>query len=94
MGTMKVGIVGGGLAGLAFALNLAKEKDEFDTDLEITILEKHDFSSRGATFGLAKNGQAAMKVIAPDLLTELQEIGILITSSGGFMLPWFRVRDP
>ena len=96
-------IVGGGLAGLALAIALAKEELQMQQEasikspaselFQISVLEKRDFSSRGATLGLARNGQAALGEICPDLLAELQRIGVSIPSTGGYMLPWYRVRD-
>ena len=112
--TMKVCIVGGGLAGLAYAISAAKvfregkaaidrrAKDNYtchadgdgdDDIIEIVVLEKRDFSNRGATFGLAKNGQASMEEFAPELLDELKKIGIFMPETGGYMLPWYCVRD-
>jgi 2-polyprenyl-6-methoxyphenol hydroxylase-like FAD-dependent oxidoreductase len=63
--------------------------------LEIVIVERRDhFQSRGATFGLAPNGQISLQEIAPpSLLQELQEIGIFMAATGGYMLPWWKVRD-
>ena len=111
---MKVCIVGGGLAGLAYAISAAKvfreekaakdrqttddntchaDGDENDDGIEIVVLEKRDFSNRGATFGLAKNGQASMEEFAPELLDELKEIGIFMPETGWYMLPWYCVRD-
>jgi 20S proteasome subunit beta 3 len=89
---MKICIVGGGPAGLASAISLSKTLSNDDDALEIILVEKGDFSSRGATFGLALNGQAALQEICPSLLSELKEIGIEL-STGGYMLPWYRVRD-
>eukprot|EP00567_Pseudictyota_dubia_P007341 CAMPEP_0197435042 /NCGR_PEP_ID=MMETSP1175-20131217/2691_1 /TAXON_ID=1003142 /ORGANISM="Triceratium dubium, Strain CCMP147" /LENGTH=408 /DNA_ID=CAMNT_0042963969 /DNA_START=125 /DNA_END=1351 /DNA_ORIENTATION=- len=98
---MKVCIVGGGLAGLASAISLSKafcqqqkgdEENGFEEKTEIIVVERRDFSSRGATFALALNGQAALKEISPSLLEELKEIGIPLPS-GSYMLPWYRVRD-
>ncbi|KAG7342845.1 FAD-binding monooxygenase [Nitzschia inconspicua] len=88
---MKICIVGGGLAGLAFAVSLSKAVAE-DRDVEISVVEQRDFSSRGATFGLALNGQVALQDICPSLLEELKNIGILLPT-GGYMLPWYCVRD-
>lgn len=86
---MKVLIVGAGLAGLSTALAVAKKS----TDAKITIVERRkDFEARGATFGLAPNGQKALEEIAPDVLENLKHEGILM-ESGGYMLPWFKVRD-
>jgi 2-polyprenyl-6-methoxyphenol hydroxylase-like FAD-dependent oxidoreductase len=105
---MRVCIVGGGLAGLAMAISLAKSNREGGSDgspdhddglladgggrMEICLIEKKDYSSRGAAFGLARNGQAALEEICPELLRELKEIGVPL-SSGGYMLPWYLVRD-
>ena len=86
---MKVLIVGAGLAGLSTALAVAKKS----TDAKITIVERRkDFEARGATFGLAPNGQKALEEIAPDVLENLKHEGILMESDG-YMLPWFKVRD-
>lgn len=97
---MKICIVGGGLAGLAYAVSAANaiqtnddNDDDKKEDLEIFLLEKNDFSNRGATFGLARSGQAAMEEFAPELLQELKDIGIIIPQTGAYMLPWYRVRD-
>ena len=97
---MKICIVGGGLAGLALAVALSSSStagsgsdDDNDSKTnEIYIIEKGNFTSRGATFGLALNGQVALQEICPDLLIKLKEVGILL-STGGYMLPWYRVRD-
>jgi 20S proteasome subunit beta 3 len=90
---MKICIVGGGLAGLASAISLSKKISEVENnDLEIVLVEQRDFSSRGATFGLALNGQAALHEICPMLLQELLLIGVKLPT-GGYMLPWYRVRD-
>ena len=87
---MMILIVGAGLAGLSTAISLAAKID----DAKITIVERRkDFEARGATFGLAPNGQKALEEIAPDVLEDLKREGILMPSSGGYMLPWFKVRD-
>ena len=97
--TMKVLIVGCGLSGLAAALSLVKEEDVH----EITIVERRaDLESRGATFGLQINGQHALNEIAGvgndteeacPMVKRLQNEGLLIPASGGYMLPWWKVRD-
>lgn len=88
---MKVIIVGCGLAGLSLALALVSKKKK---DVDVSIIEKRpDFESRGATFGLAPNGQIALQEICPSVLAYLKEIGIIIPQSGAFMLPWWEVRD-
>lgn len=95
---MKVLIVGCGLSGLAAALSLAKQDDIH----EITIVERRaDLESRGATFGLQINGQDALNEIlgisdkeeACQMLKKLKSEGLLIPASGGYMLPWWKVRD-
>mmetsp|Transcript_3338 Transcript_3338/g.7655 ORF Transcript_3338/g.7655 Transcript_3338/m.7655 type:complete len:413 (+) Transcript_3338:160-1398(+) len=87
---MKVLIVGAGLSGLSTAIGIADKIK----DATITIVERRpDFEARGATFGLAPNGQKALHEIAPDVLTTLKAEGILMSASGGYMLPWYRVRD-
>jgi len=92
---MKVIVVGCGLSGLATALALrTKFVVEEKKDVQIMILERREnFESRGATFGLAPCGQIALKEICPDVVEHLSKIGILIPQSGGYMLPWWEVRD-
>ena len=101
---MKVLIVGCGLAGLAAALSLTSSNnnndDDDDNDIQITIVEKRqDLESKGATFGLQINGQNALNEIAGStgkncaMLDKLINAGLLIPSSGGYMLPWWTVRD-
>ncbi len=93
---MKVLIIGCGLASLATALSLTSLKNKNDDDdIQITIIERRtNLNSRGATFGLQLNGQHALQEIAGDeVVDELKCAGILIPSSGGFMLPWWKVRD-
>jgi len=99
---MRVLIVGCGLAGLAAALSLSSKDND---DVKITIVElRSDLDSRGATFGLQINGQKALNEIAgvfgegdeqnkSKVLEKLQSEGLLIPSSGGYMLPWWKVRD-
>mmetsp|Transcript_11633 Transcript_11633/g.20966 ORF Transcript_11633/g.20966 Transcript_11633/m.20966 type:complete len:416 (+) Transcript_11633:53-1300(+) len=87
---MRVLIVGAGLAGLATSLALTSKNE----DVQVVIVERRpNFESRGATFGLAKNGQASLEEIAPKVCTKLVEIGLFIPQSGAFMLPWWVVRD-
>lgn len=87
---MKVLIVGCGLAGLATALALVKK----DETVEVVIVERRsNFTSRGATFGLAPNGQNALQEISPSVLAEMKKVGVLIPQTGGYMLPWWSVRD-
>mmetsp|Transcript_22035 Transcript_22035/g.53338 ORF Transcript_22035/g.53338 Transcript_22035/m.53338 type:complete len:428 (-) Transcript_22035:329-1612(-) len=93
---MRVLIVGGGLAGLAAALGIASKSDDGEDplDLEVVIVERRpDFESRGATFGLQPNGIAALEEIAPAALETMREAGISIATTGGYMLPWWTVRD-
>jgi 2-polyprenyl-6-methoxyphenol hydroxylase-like FAD-dependent oxidoreductase len=63
---LEVCIVGGGLAELACAISLATF-----SDIKISLLELRYLNSKGATFGLALNGQKAMAEICPSLLEEL-----------------------
>jgi len=104
---MKVLIVGCGLAGLAAALSLtsSNNNNDGDDDIQITIVEKRkDLESKGATFGLQINGQNALNEIAGvvvgenqssccAMLDKLKSAGLIIPSSGGYMLPWWTVRD-
>ena len=87
----EVCVVGGGLAGLACALSLANAFSE-DNEISITLIELRNFQSKGATLGLALNGQAAMKEISPTLLEKLKKVGIPL-ETGAYMLPWYRIRD-
>jgi len=98
---MRVLIVGCGLAGLAAALSLTSNAND-DDDVHITIVEcRSDLESRGATFGLQTNGQNALNEIAgvvgddqtSKMLDKLKSEGLLIPMSGGYMLPWWKVRD-
>lgn len=78
------------MAGLAAALGITSKSD----DIEVIIVERRsDFESRGATFGLQPNGIAALKEITPAALEKMQEVGIDIAMTGGYMLPWWAVRD-
>lgn len=63
--------------------------------MEIVLVERReDLSSRGATFGLARNGQLSLQEIAPPAVLEaLKAMGIHIPSTGGYMLPWWKVRE-
>lgn len=76
--------------------NTTNNKDRNYTDVvvaEIVVVEKRDFSSRGATLSLALNGQAALQELCPTLLEELKAIGISLSTGGYIMLPWYRLRD-
>lgn len=84
--------------------NKKKKKDDdaaaaaavVDDTIQIVIVERRwHFENRGATFGLAPNGQIALEEIAPTSVLEgLKEIGIhMAETSGGYMLPWWKVRD-
>lgn len=88
---MRVLIAGCGLAGLATALGLATKEE----NIEIVIVERRDnLESRGATLGLARNGQLSLQEIAPSsVLENLKAIGIYMEMTGGYMLPWWKVRD-
>ena len=87
---LQVLIVGCGLAGLSTSLALVEK----DTDVKVEIVERRkNFESRGATFGLAPNGQVALQEIAPDVLEALRTVGIFMPETGGYMLPWWKVRD-
>lgn len=87
---MNVVIVGCSLAGLSLALGLISK----DTSITVDIVEKNDcLDRRGATFGLAPNGQIALREICPQVLEYLQTVGIAMQNSEGYMLPWWEVRD-
>ena len=87
---MNIIIFGSGLAGLAVALGLVSKQD----DICVNIVEKRlQFDRRGATFGLAPNGQVALRELCPDALRHLQSVGIPMENSDGYMLPWWEVHD-
>ena len=89
---MHVIIVGCGLAGLALALGLLSNDNDIIT---IDVIEKSENLSerRGATFGLALNGQIALQEMCPQVLETLRTVGILMESKTSYMLPWWEVRD-
>jgi 2-polyprenyl-6-methoxyphenol hydroxylase-like FAD-dependent oxidoreductase len=89
---MHVIIVGCSLAGLAFALGLLSNGND---DVTIDIIEKCDNLNerRGATFGLARNGQIALNEICPQVLEKVQTIGLPMGFTTSYMLPWWEVRD-
>jgi 2-polyprenyl-6-methoxyphenol hydroxylase-like FAD-dependent oxidoreductase len=68
---MKICIVGGGLVGLSASISLsnALQKESAD-DFEITLVEKHDFSSRGFWFGLEWTGSFARNMFVPPARTQ------------------------
>jgi hypothetical protein len=75
-------------------------EEDIDNDsgslIEIVIVERRGhLDSRGATFGLAKNGQIALREITPPhVLQGLQDTkGIYMAHTSGYMLPWWPVRD-
>mmetsp|Transcript_29104 Transcript_29104/g.53252 ORF Transcript_29104/g.53252 Transcript_29104/m.53252 type:complete len:384 (-) Transcript_29104:2349-3500(-) len=87
---MHVVVIGAGPAGLAVALGLSR------LGCTVDVLEKHvDFSVRGSTLGLAKNGSKALRELTKDddLQNTLLEMGIIMESSGGSMLTWSALHD-
>lgn len=89
---VKVLIVGCGLAGLSTALAIVSK--DTDGQINVVIVEKRkNFESRGSTFGLALSGQIALQEIAPAVLRELKSVGKCMPETGGYMLPWWKVRD-
>lgn len=87
---MKITIIGSGLAGLAAALGLIEK----DPSCEVTIVERQEcFKPEGATFGLSPGGAKALEEISPSALQKLKRIGIFTPFNGGYMLPWWEVRD-
>lgn len=87
---MHVVVIGAGPAGLAVALGLSH------LGCTVDILEKHvDFSVRGSTLGLAKNGSKALRELThdDDLQHTLLEMGIIMEMSGGSMLTWSTLHD-
>lgn len=87
---MNIIVFGSGLAGLAVALGLVSKQN----DICVNIIEKRSqFDRRGATFGLAPNGQVALRELCPDALRHLQTVGIPMENSNGYMLPWWEVHD-
>ena len=88
--TITIIVVGAGLAGLSLAIAVANLGPRY----EVHVLEKRpDFAARiGATFGLAVPDQKALARITPEALEEVRCCGILMPS-GGYMVPWWVVRD-
>ena len=70
--------------------------DDGRNSIKILIVERRgQLNSRGATFGLAKNGQIALREISPPhvLRQLLDDFGINMPFTDGHMLPWWPVRD-
>ncbi|KAI2511227.1 PFAM FAD binding domain [Fragilaria crotonensis] len=90
---MHVIIVGCSLAGLSCALGLLS--NGHGDSITIDIIEKCEdlHERRGATFGLAQNGQIALQEMCPQVLEEVRKIGILMEFTTSYMVPWWEVRD-
>ncbi len=59
----------------------------------MVVERRGELNSRWATFGLEKNGQIALREIAPrHVLRQLQD-NFGIPTKDGHMLPWLPVRD-
>lgn len=87
---MNIIVLGSGLAGLAVSLGLISKNDQICVDI---VEKQHTFERRGATFGLAPNGQIALQELCPQALQHLQTVGISMENTDGYMLPWWEVRD-
>jgi 2-polyprenyl-6-methoxyphenol hydroxylase-like FAD-dependent oxidoreductase len=61
----------------------------------VEVVEKREeYLVRGAAFGLAPNGLKAVRELCPDVAGRLVEEGIhMASTTGGYLLPWYRVRD-
>lgn len=81
-------VIGAGPAGLACALGLS------NVCKKVHLVEKHaSFEKRGATFGMAKNGQLALEEISPDLVEYMKEIGLKAGFSDTLVFVWWEMRD-
>jgi 2-polyprenyl-6-methoxyphenol hydroxylase-like FAD-dependent oxidoreductase len=86
--TNSIIIVGAGMAGLASSLALAQHGYHVD------LVERQNKSERrGSAFGLAPNGIKALEEICPQVMELLNEKGIKIELSGGYLFGWWMVRD-
>lgn len=82
----KVIVIGAGPAGLACALGLSNVCEK------VYLVEKQaSFEKRGATFGMAKNGQLALEELSPDLMEHMREIGLKAGNTLVFV--WWEMRD-
>jgi len=81
-------VIGAGPAGLACALGLSKVCQK------VHLVEKHaSFEKRGATFGMAQNGQLALEEIYPDLMVHMRDIGMKPGFSESLVFVWWEMRD-
>ena len=84
-------IVGAGLSGLSMALSIVKHLgDRFL--VQIVEKRKDAFLRNGSAYGLAPNGQRAMKEICPEVLEYVKQNGRLLPT-GGILMPWFEMRN-
>ena len=79
-------VIGAGPAGLACALGLSSVCEA------VYLVEKRaSFEKRGATFGLAKNGQRAVEELSPELIECMKQVGLEGGSTLVFV--WWEFRD-
>ncbi|KAL7461393.1 hypothetical protein ACHAXS_001813 [Conticribra weissflogii] len=86
-------IIGAGPSGLATSLSLSRSCSK------IYLVEKHhSFDQRGSTFGLAANGQRALKQINHELYEDMEKNGLHTGSNGPnghgtWVFIWWEMRD-
>jgi 2-polyprenyl-6-methoxyphenol hydroxylase-like FAD-dependent oxidoreductase len=57
------------------------------------VEKKPVYNLRGAAFGLAPNGLKALRELCPEVAQTLVDEGVYMPHTGGYLLPWFRVRE-
>jgi len=83
-------VIGAGPSGLACALALS------NVCAKVHLVEKRaSFEKRGATFGMAKNGQSALRDISPELMEYMRdEVGLKAGfGSETLVFVWWEMRD-
>lgn len=82
-------VIGAGPAGLACALSLSS------VCRRVHLVEKRaSFDRRGATFGLAKNGQLALEEVSPELVEHMRAVGLKASpASDTLVFVWWEMRD-
>jgi 2-polyprenyl-6-methoxyphenol hydroxylase-like FAD-dependent oxidoreductase len=81
-------VIGAGPSGLATSLGLS------NVCKKVCLVEKHpSFEKRGATFGMATNGQKTLDELSPGLRSYLEEIGLSGAAGGSLVFVWWEMRD-
>jgi 2-polyprenyl-6-methoxyphenol hydroxylase-like FAD-dependent oxidoreductase len=81
-------VIGAGPAGLATSLGLS------NVCKKVFLVEKHPtFEKRGATFGMAANGQKTLDELRPGLRKYMEDIGLIGGPGGALVMVWWEMRD-